>query len=287
MPSSISVVIPTYNSGPVIGQCLTSINGQSYCPVNVIVCDGGSTDDTVEIASSHGATVVHSVANRSAQRNAGAESALGDYIVFIDSDMRLTPMVLEDCVTNLRESDAALVIPEVDIGMSYWARVRGFERSFYKGAWWLKAARCYRKEQFLAIGGFDVGLIGPEDWDLDERIRSFGTVREISANIEHNEGRIDLGGLMKKKSHYAQSFSQFTQRHPQRAELCLSGRRRVMLFVRKPGRLLIHPILTVGLVAMGASEVLVAHGRTSRWTTFAREQPLPTKENPLLGGDDK
>jgi glycosyltransferase involved in cell wall biosynthesis len=286
MPPTISVVIPTFNSGSVIGECLASINGQSCPPVNVIVCDGGSTDDTVEIATSLGATVVQSVANRSAQRNAGAISALGDYIVFIDSDMRLTPRVLEDCVSNLSASDAALVIPEVDIGKSYWARVRGFERSFYRGAWWLMAARCYRKEQFLQIGGFDVSLIGPEDWDLDERIRSFGAVREISSNIEHNEGHIDLGGLMKKKTHYAQSFSKFRDRHPRRAELCLSGRRRVMLFVSRPVRLLAHPILTVGLTTMGVSEVVVARGWTSRWRTDSREKPLPMDGNPIPSRDD-
>lgn len=285
MAATISVVIPTYNSGSVISECLASISGQSYSPVDVVVCDGGSTDDTFAIARSLGATVVTTVANRSAQRNTGAINALGDYIVFIDSDMRLTPKVLEDCVATLHESDAALVIPEVDIGTSYWARVRGFERGFYEGAWWLKAARCYRKDQFLQIGGFDVGLIGPEDWDLDERIRSFGTVREISASIEHDERRIDLGGLMKKKSHYALSFSQFVERHPRRAELCLSGRRRVMLFVSKPGRLLMHPILTIGLVAMGVSEVFVAHGRTSRWNTRAREQALPPDANPLRNSD--
>lgn len=285
MAATVSVVIPTYNSGPVLGRCLASISGQSYSPVNVVVCDGGSTDDTVAIATSLGALVVTSVANRSAQRNAGAISALGDYIVFIDSDMRLTPKVLEECVTTLRESDAALVIPEVDIGTSYWARVRGFERGFYRDAWWLKAARCYRKDQFLQIGGFDVRLIGPEDWDLDERIRRFGTVREISASIEHDEGRIDLGGLMEKKSHYAQSFSQFVERHPRRAELCLSGRRRAMLFVSKPGRLLMHPILTVGLVTMGVSETLVTHGWTRHWSTSAREQPLPSESNPLREGD--
>jgi len=208
MPTTISVVIPTYNSASVIEQCLASINDQTYVAQNVVVCDGGSSDATIDIATSCGATVVRSLASRSAQRNAGPES-LREYVVFIDSDMKLTRTVLEDCVKTFTERDAALVIPEVDIGESYWARVRGFERSFYKGVWWLQGARCFRKAQFLTIGGFDVGLIGAEDWDLDERIRQFGGVREIAASIEHDEGRANLNELMKKKTHYSKSFQVF------------------------------------------------------------------------------
>jgi glycosyltransferase involved in cell wall biosynthesis len=285
MTATISVVVPTFNSAPVIEQCLASLKNQSQPPVNIIVCDGGSTDETVAIASALGATVVHAEANRSGQRNAGAMRAVGDYIVFIDSDMRLTENLLADCIASFRISDAALAIPEVDIGDSYWARVRGFERSFYKGVWWLQAARCYRKSQFIEIGGFDVGLVGPEDWDLDERIRQFGDVREISATIEHDEGRTDLGGLMRKKTHYSSSFANFQARHPRRAALCFSGRRRALLFARRPGRILAHPILAAGLVTMGTAEISVARGWSNHWGSDSKERPLDSVGNPLLNGD--
>jgi glycosyltransferase involved in cell wall biosynthesis len=283
--ATISVVVPTFNSAPVIEQCLASLNNQSASPDDIIVCDGGSTDETVAMASALGATVVHAKANRSGQRNAGAMRASGEYIVFIDSDMRLTRNVLADCIACFRVSDAALVIPEVDIGDSYWARVRGFERSFYTGVWWLQAARCYRKSRFIEIGGFDVGLVGPEDWDLDERIRQFGDVREISATIEHDEGRTDLGGLMRKKTHYSSSFADFETRHPRRAALCFSGRRRALLFARRPGRILAHPILAAGLVTMGAAEIGVARGWLKHWSSNSKERPVASVGNPLLSDD--
>ena len=227
------------------------------------------------------------LANRSHQRNAGAIRAIGEYIVFIDSDMRLTPRVLEDCLANFESSDAALVIPEVDTGESYWAKVRGFERSFYKGAWWLHAARCYRKSQFLEIGGFDVGMVGPEDWDLDERIRNFGDVREISAPIEHYEGHIGFRRLMEKKAHYAPSFETFRVRHPTRAALCLSGRRRVLLIVRRPDKLAGHPILAAGLVSLGVAELIVAHSRSNRWSSSSKERPLDPDRNPAPDSEVK
>ena len=278
MAATISVVIPTYNSEAVIGKCLASIEEQSYPPLNVVVCDGGSTDDTVAIAISLGATLLTSVANRSAQRNAGAKHALGQYIVFVDSDMRLTRNVLENCVATFSESDAALVIPEVDVGTSYWAKVRRFERGFYREAWWLKAARCYRKEQFLQIDGFEVGLIGAEDWDLDERIREFGKVREVSATIEHDEGNIAFGRLIQKKGHYAASFSEFERRNPERAKKCFSEMQRLLLIIRRPGRIVSHPVLAVGLVCLGISEVFVSRGWLMPSLKDHVERPLDSSE---------
>jgi glycosyltransferase involved in cell wall biosynthesis len=287
MTATIGVVVPTYNSATVIGQCLASLRQQSHPPFEIVVCDGGSTDETTAIAKNYGATVIEAPANRSAQRNTGANRATSEYIVFVDSDMRLTTRVLENCVADFRRSDAALVIPERDIGKSYWARVRGFERSFYHGVWWLQAARCYRRLQFLEIGGFAVGLVGPEDWDLDERIRQFGDVREIAAPIEHDEGRIKLRKLVEKKTHYASSLNDFKSRHPKRAALCLSGRRRVFLIIRRPQKLITHPLLTTGMVTLGITELFAAQGWLKRLAPVVKEQSMDASLNPLLHDDSQ
>ena len=283
MSATISVVVPTYNSASVIANCLASLQSQRLAPIDVVVSDGGSTDGTVASAKGFGATVIQGQANRSRQRNAGALAATGEYVVFIDADMRLTPRVLEECVESFCESDAALVIPEVDIGESFWARVRGFERSFYQDAWWLQAARCYRKSQFIEVRGFDVGLIGPEDWDLDERIRSFGSVRSIKATIEHDEGQSSLRSLLHKKTHYASSFDDFRQRHPERATLCFSRRRRIRLFISKPVQIVSHPLLALGLLCLGGAESLIVKGSLNDRSATVVEQPIDSTLNPILG----
>jgi len=51
----------------------------------------------------------------------------------------------------------------------------------------------------MQLGGFDVGLIGTEDWDLDERIRQLGSVVNVQISIFHNEGAIRFKNLTKKK----------------------------------------------------------------------------------------
>ena len=287
MSATISVVVPTYNSASVIANCLASLQSQHLAPIDVVVSDGGSTDATLAIAKGFGATVIQGQANRSRQRNAGALAATGEYVVFIDADMRLTPGVLEECVESFRESVAALVIPEVDIGQSFWARVRGFERSFYQDSWWLQAARCYRKSQFIKIRGFDVGLIGPEDWDLDERIRSFGSVRRINANIEHDEGETTFRTLIHKKVHYASTFEEFRQRHPDRASLCFSRRRRIGSIISQPSKVVSHPLLTMGLLCLGGAESLIVKGTLNNRLTSVAEQPIDSTLNPILGDGDE
>ena len=281
MSATISVVIPTFNSAQVIANCLESLQSQRLVPIDVVVSDGGSTDSTIAIAKSFGVKVIQGQANRSRQRNAGALAATGDYVVFIDADMRLTPGVLEECVESFRETDAALVIPEVDIGESFWARVRGFERSFYHDDWWLQAARCYRKSQFIVMRGFDVGLIGPEDWDLDERIRSVGDVRQINTIIEHDEGKSNLQTLIRKKTHYASSFDEFRRRHPDRASLCFSRRRRIQSVLSQPGKVARHPLLALGLLWLGSAELFIIKERSRVRTTSAIEHPIDPALNPI------
>ena len=95
-----SIVIPTFNRGPHVGQCLESIVEQGRSDTEVIVIDNASTDHTVETALTYADCLdidVHvnqSNCERSYSRNRGAEHAIGRFLVFLDSDDRLTPGAL-------------------------------------------------------------------------------------------------------------------------------------------------------------------------------------------------
>jgi glycosyltransferase involved in cell wall biosynthesis len=275
-------VIPTRNSVAVLPGCLESLRAQTVPPDEVIVCDGGSTDGTASLAREAGATVLSSAPNRSLQRNRGALRAQSTYVLFVDSDMYLTSRVVEECVRGFGDADAALVVPEVFVGEGFWGRARGFERSFYDDVWWVQAARCFRREEFLSVGGFDTRLVGPEDWDLDQRARSLGSVRPIRAHIEHREGHVRLKALLDKKSLYAGSFMEFRAKHPERAALCLSGTRRVRVLLGKPYKLAEHPVRALGVAVLGISELVIAKlGSGNRG--LGAEQPLGPGEAPHGG----
>ncbi len=82
----ISVIIPTYNEAENIVSALEQFRGMG--DVEVIVVDGGSTDNTVALAGKY-VTVISATKNRAAQMNAGAAEALGDILLFLHADVQL------------------------------------------------------------------------------------------------------------------------------------------------------------------------------------------------------
>lgn len=267
----VGVVIPTLNAAATLGRCLDSLREQTRRPDDVFIVDGGSQDGSVAIAYAGGACVLRSVANRSTQRNLGAEAAKRDeLLLFIDADMVLSSRVIAECVSRFSIDHAGLVIPEISVGSTMWARVKAFERQFYQGVWWMEAARCFKRSQMLSVGGFDPALVGGEDWDLDQRMRQVGAIGRIAAPIYHDEGPLRLGKLIRKKEHYADTLQAYRCRHPERARMQLALAPRLGLFLRQPNQLVRHPTLTLGLLCLGVAE----------WFAAKRPRLLDTLDHP-------
>jgi len=197
-------------------------------------------------------------AERSAQRNLGARlEPLGDVVGFVDSDMRCSPGVVGEAVAAIDLGAVAVIVPERTVGEGYWARVRGFERSFYVGSDGVEAARFYRRDCFEATGGFDEALDAGEDWDLSLRTRPLGPLARVDALIDHDEGRVRYLDACRKKARYAEGLRRFVAKH---------GRAGVAGALDRP--YLRHPRILAsrfgaGLVALKAGEacaVLVALG---------------------------
>ncbi|QDT39894.1 glycosyltransferase family 2 protein [Stratiformator vulcanicus] len=86
---SVSVIIPCFNAAPFLGEAIRSALDQSLPPVEVIVVDDGSTDDSAEIAQSFGPPVrVLRQENHgeSVARNRGIDEAAGDWVALLDAD---------------------------------------------------------------------------------------------------------------------------------------------------------------------------------------------------------
>lgn len=88
-PATISVIIPALNEARHIGATLASLTrGQA---AEIIVVDGGSSDDTVPLAQTDGAIVLSSPPGRARQQNAGAAAAGGDILFFLHADTLVPP----------------------------------------------------------------------------------------------------------------------------------------------------------------------------------------------------
>ena len=84
----VSVVVAVYNGGRYLSSALDSVFAQDYRPLEVILVDDGSTDDTVEVARSYPEVRILCQSNQgvAAARNAGIAAAIGDFLAFVDAD---------------------------------------------------------------------------------------------------------------------------------------------------------------------------------------------------------
>ena len=83
----LSVIVPTLNEAAHLTRCLESIPGDA----EVIVADGGSSDETISVAERSGAHVVRCDKGRACQMNRGADVARGDALLFLHGDCVLGP----------------------------------------------------------------------------------------------------------------------------------------------------------------------------------------------------
>lgn len=84
-----SVIIPAYNAAATLGRAIDSVLAQHYRPIEIIVVDDGSSDDTALVARRYGEQVKYIYqpnAGVSAARNHGADCAKGDWLAFLDAD---------------------------------------------------------------------------------------------------------------------------------------------------------------------------------------------------------
>ena len=260
----VGIIVPTRNSARFLDACLTSIAAQTFKDTVLIVVDNNSTDDTKAIARRYTDKVFNCGPERSGQRNYGASQArAADVLLFVDSDMELTPRVVEECVLQINSNAAirGVVIPEESIGTGFWARCKRLERSFYVGVDWMEAARCFERGAYLESGGFDEEMVAGEDWDLSQRIRAASptcTLGRVPVFIRHNEGRLALHSLLRKKYYYAVRMRTYVTKHSrtQDAAAQTGVSKRYMLFLLKPRQLFHDPVVGIGMLLMKTSEFI-------------------------------
>lgn len=254
----VSIIVPTYNSSKFLEMCLASVKNQTYGNIELIVVDNNSKDNTKEIAKNYTDKIFNKGPERSAQRNFGVSESLGEYVAIIDSDMKLSPQVIENCVQKMQEktSTVGVVIPEESFGEGFWAECKKLERSFYVGIDWMEAARFFKKFAYQKAGGYDETMVSGEDWDLSQRIAMQGPIARIGAFIFHNEGKISLIRTVRKKFYYAQKFASYVAKNEDTEAIANQAGllKRYGLFFSHPIKLFRNPLLGLGVLFMKTCE---------------------------------
>ena len=215
---TVSVVIPAYNHARYLAAAIDSALAQTYAPVELIVVDDGSTDDTPRVLAAYGDRIrVIRQPNQGAgaARNAGLAASRGEYVAFLDSDDIWLPRKLE---LQMARFDA-----DPDLGLVHCGaetideegRTIGYLLDGLEG--WVASDLLRLDREVMGpgsdivvprrvaeeVGGFDERLPPSEDWDFSYRIAAryrVGYVAEPLIRYRQHGGGIHLNIPKMEKS---------------------------------------------------------------------------------------
>ncbi|WP_374019388.1 glycosyltransferase family A protein [Paenibacillus thiaminolyticus] len=271
----VGIVFTTYNNGFSVEVCLDSCMKQNYPCLEIIIADDGSTDDTVATIRSkalaspypvtllelpHGERGVARVKAVEAAQQAGVE-----YLLVIDSDMILDDHLVRRGIEyfTAHPQVGALVVPEEAFthADNFFSKVKVFERNVINNAGEelgkrsIEAARFWRMEAFLHVGGFNAEQISFEEIQPTLRYIEMGGIvrRATFSRIYHDEKKVLLRELLSKKAYYFSVMDRTltSEREGFRKALerwyffrpVLYSRANLLKYIK-------HPILTVAMLYM-------------------------------------
>jgi glycosyltransferase involved in cell wall biosynthesis len=274
----VSVIVPTKNSARFLRACLSSIEAQTYRPIEIIVVDNHSTDETRQIASSFTAKVLTAGPERSAQVNFGARNAEGEFVYKVDSDFVLDSTVVASCVRSIDAgADAVVVHNSPDVTVGWIAVVRKFEVDMYKYDLAHSSARFLKKTAFAAVGGYNETITAGEDYDFQNRLNKAGFRTEfVDAEAVHLGEPTSFLKHMIKYFVYGKDFVMYRNENRDAAGKQLAFVRGV--YIRNWRRFIRHPLLGATFIAystckfaFGAAGFATASIRARKRNASARQ----------------
>lgn len=205
-----SVVVPVYNGESTLAACLSALLESRFSDFELLVVDDGSTDNSVEIAETAAARVLHTGGRKgpAAARNLGAARAVGEFLLFIDADCSVNPETMSVAAEILQQA------PEVDALFGSYddqpsatgrvARFKNLQHHFVHqhgaedAATFWAGCGAIRRTEFVRLGGFDEARFARpsiEDIELGYRLTGSG-------------GRIRLAKEVQVKHHKAWTLAE-------------------------------------------------------------------------------
>lgn len=190
-----SVVVPTYNRQPILEKCLKALENQHLSNTSVVtgyeivLVDDGSTDGTLAWLQAHSAEFPHvrvltqDHQGPAAARNLGVESSVGDTIIFIDSDLVVTPNFLQahaDALTQGQldnESNRVFTYGQVINTCNFDnPTAEPYKLTDFSAAYFATGNVAIARHWLLQAGLFDTRfqLYGWEDLELGVRLKQLG-----------------------------------------------------------------------------------------------------------------
>jgi glycosyltransferase involved in cell wall biosynthesis len=217
----VSTIVPVFNRAGMLAEAVGSALGETYRPIEIVIVDDGSTDDTPDaitaLAAKHPEirTVRRPNGGPGLARESGRQTARGEFIQYLDSDDLILPRKCELLMRALRER------PECGVayGKTKYTGADGREiactwkdasvigdsifPSFLLGRLWETATPLYRADVLEKAGPW-TPLRLEEDWEYDCRIGSHGVTLAfvdefVAVHRDHPDERLSRGAAIDAK----------------------------------------------------------------------------------------
>jgi len=193
-----SIVITCHNQARFIAEAVASTFSQTFSDTEVVVVDDASTDDSVEVLERYGSGIrlvkLQENVGAARARNVGAETAAGDYLVFLDGDDLLLPWALETYARILSHQQVPVIISTLlwfdgqppkmhaeefptEIKFVSYETVLRKDRPHRPSA----SAIVIERQGFLDVHGWTNGMFPMEDFDILIKVSSLGRAVQILA----------------------------------------------------------------------------------------------------------
>jgi glycosyltransferase involved in cell wall biosynthesis len=185
----VSAIVPVRNGARYLGEALASIRAQTYRPLEIVVADDGSTDESLAIARACPEARVLALPHGgvAAARNAGLAAARGALIAFLDQDDLWTPDKLDVQVAYLRAHPAAagtiahaMHFLEPGCRAPRWLRPGTLDTA--RPGWFLGTLVAWRWA-FERLGAFDEQYMMGSDSDWFCRVRDAGLALPVLPEV--------------------------------------------------------------------------------------------------------
>ena len=202
--NKVSIIVATYNSGATVKDTLDSIIAQSYTNVEIIVQDGGSTDDTISIAESYKDERIKIFQEKDSgiydAMNKGVAKASGEIVGILNSDdVYASDDVVHNIIDTFQKNDVEVVYGDLkyvdenlEKELRYW-KSKDFKKSLFYIAWQPPHPTVYlRREVYDKVGNFNTKYRIAADFDLMFRV--FYNHKLSSAYLNKTLVKMRIGG---------------------------------------------------------------------------------------------
>ncbi|AFY59490.1 TIGR04283 family arsenosugar biosynthesis glycosyltransferase [Synechococcus sp. PCC 6312] len=220
----VSIVIPTLNEAKTLERTLRHLAILDPTPQDIIIVDGGSQDETLNIAQASDLKNLKLLSSpesgRSIQMNLGAAQAEGEFLCFLHADT-LVPDDIMAVITAVLSQPKIAGIGFISLMTGHqstrWGvSLHNYLKTYYAPLlfrpylFWWRGLRllfgdqviCCRRSQFQACGGYDPTLPIMEEADLCLKLTQFGAIKQVNRVVMSSDRRVAAWGAWKATGIY-------------------------------------------------------------------------------------